>query len=273
VTTAVVHAAIAAPLAELLPSRRGVAWTVSPAPRCIRAHAATSRLNNGERALDIVEQDGRIEVHADRADTTPDAPDAVVQAGPDAAAALAVLVLRVVLPRLEREAALETFCDHGRDQVIVDGAQGLNEVAYSLIDHGAHPQVVGRSDGVGVTWALPGGIEWGMWVLGDNGNLSLTYEGPVRGLYALLPVLLPPVGEREPADVGSAFTRHLADWFPQLRPVDEGEVEFGDVDVRGWIALPGKDEPTDRADDSRQVCAEFTNLGADLLLTAVPYLV
>ncbi|MFE6639538.1 hypothetical protein ACFVFT_38510 [Streptomyces tendae] len=275
-TAVITHTTTAAPLAALLPARRGVAWAVKPSPQGIRAGAATSRLVQDGRALDVVELDGRVEVYADRADRAPVAPDVVVtESGPDPVAALAALVLRVVLPRLEREAARDTVVAHGREQVIIDGAQHLNEVGYALIDHGAHVDPIARPDGgVGIEWTADNGAEWGLWVLPANGNLTLSYEGPVGGLYALLPLLLPTVDVHRPAFTGSAFTRHLTDRFPQLHPLSADEVEFGRRDdASGYIALPSSDEPTDYADDDRQVAASFRRLGADLLLTAVPHLV
>ncbi|MFK0279479.1 hypothetical protein ACIQVL_03260 [Streptomyces sp. NPDC090499] len=274
ITAAVSPAGTAAPLAALLPTRKGVAWQVDPAPQIIRAGASTARLVQGNRALDVVEQDGRISVYADRHGVA-DAPDAVItETGPDPVAELAGRLLRVVLPRLDREAASATVRAHGREQVIVDGAQHLNEVGFSLIDHGAHVDPVRHHLGVGMTWTASNGAEWGVWVINDSGNLKMSYEGPMSGLYGFLPVVLPTAEGREPADVGSVFTRRLTDAFPQLRPLDAHEVEFGGHEQPGgWIALPGKDEPTDHADDSRRVVAEFSSLGPDLLLTAVSHLV
>jgi hypothetical protein len=99
--SAVSPAETAAPLAALLPARRGVVWTVGPAPYDIRPNAATSRLTNGRHALFVVEQAGRIEVFADRPDLFPVTPDAVVDAtDPAAVVTLAARVLRSVLPDL-----------------------------------------------------------------------------------------------------------------------------------------------------------------------------
>ncbi|MEU2969020.1 hypothetical protein ABZ687_29085 [Streptomyces ardesiacus] len=275
-TAAITHSTTAAPLAALLPARRGVAWKVGPAPQLIRAGAAMSRLTQNGRALDVVELNGRVEVYADRADRFPVAPDAVItETGPDPVAALRALVLRVILPRLEREAARDTVVAHGREQLIIDGAQHLNEVGFALIDHGAHVDPVTREDGgVGIEWTADNGAEWGLWALPANGNLTLTYDGPVDGLYGLLPLLLPSTEGHEPSDTGSAFTRHLTDRFPQLRPLSDDEVVFGRRDdASGYIALPAKDEPTNYADDDRRIVAHLSSLGADLLLTAVPHMV
>ncbi|MFE1206397.1 hypothetical protein ACFW5V_32440 [Streptomyces sp. NPDC058762] len=276
-TTALIsHTTTAARLAGILPTRRGEAWEVGPAPQLIRAGAAMSRLTQAGRALDVVEQAGRVEVYADRPDRFPVAPDAVItETGPDPVAALAALVLRIVLPRLEREAARDTVAAHGREQLLIDGAQHLNEVGFALIDHGAHVDPVTREDGgVGIEWTADNGAEWGLWALPANVNLTLAYDGPVSGLYALLPVLLPNPEGYEPSDAGSAFTRHLTDRFPQMRPLSDDEVVFGRRDdASGYIALPAKDEPTDYADDDRQVVAHLSSLGADLLLTAVQHLV
>ncbi|WP_328491238.1 hypothetical protein [Streptomyces zaomyceticus] len=272
--TAISTPTTAGALADLLPARRGAAWEVGPVPQCIRAGAVSARLSQGDRALDVVEHDGRVEVYADRPDAFHGVPDAVVtETGPDAAAALAALVLRIVLPRLEREAAAVTKAAHGDDQVVIDAAQSMNEVGFALIDHGAHPTVVPRPGGAGLLWTLTSGAEWGLWALPSNGNLALSYEGPQEGLYAVLPLLLPAPAGYERTDLGTVFTRHLTDRHPQLRPLNDHEVEFGRRDEPGgWITVPQR-EPADYADDSRRVFADFSFLGADLLLAAVPYLV
>lgn len=275
-TALITHTTTAAPLAALLPSRRGVAWTVEPAPQLIRAGAAMSRLVQGGRALDVVELDGRIEVWADRPGMAPFSPDAVItETGPDPVAELATLVLRVVLPRLEREAARVTQDAHGREQVIIDRVQDLNEVGFSLIDHGIRVDPVGAANGgIGIEWKAANAAEWGLWVFPGSESFSLSYDGPVSGLYGVLPLVLPPVDDREPDTLGSAFTRHLTGRFPQLRPLNADEVDFGRHEYPlGYIALPAKDELTDYADDSRRVVADIGRLGADLLLTAVPHLV
>ncbi|MEV8344625.1 hypothetical protein [Streptomyces niveus] len=275
-TTAISSTATAALLAALLPARKGAAWQVGPAPQIIRAGAATARLVQGGRALDVVELNGRIEVYADRRGPAL-SPDVVVAAtGSDPVAELTALVLRVVLPRLAREVARVTERDHGREQVVVETTEEMNEVAGALIAKGAHLEVVPRLDGVGMTWST-GDAEWGLWVLGgagSPGNLSLTYEGPVSGLYGLLPVVLPSGGWQDSDGLGSVFTRHLTDRFPQLRTLNADEVTFGRRDDAGvYVALPSADESTDRTDDSRRVVAEVNGLGTDLLLTAVSHLV
>ncbi|MET9776221.1 hypothetical protein ABZ023_18505 [Streptomyces sp. NPDC006367] len=276
--TAIAHTVTAAPLAALLPDRRRVPWTVGPAPQLIRAGAAMSRLRQGDRAFDIVELPGRIEVYADRPgnDLAPLAPDAVLtDLGPDPVAELAAVVLRTVLPRLEGEAMQATMRAHGWEQVVIDGAQLMNEVGFDLIDHGAHVEPTNRADGsFGIEWTAPSRAGWGLWVPRAGGILSLSYEGPVSGLYGVLPVLLPPADIRVPHNPGSVFTRHLTDRFPQLRAIADDQVAFGSLDdVNGFIALPEDDEPTDHADDSRQVVAILDGIGVDLLLTVVPHLV
>ncbi|MGW0033027.1 hypothetical protein ACWDXD_24825 [Streptomyces sp. NPDC003314] len=273
-TAIVTTAPTAGQLAELLPARRGAAWEVGPLPQLVGTHPGMTCLSQGGRALNVVEGEGRIAVYADRPGAFVDTPDAVVTAtGPDAAAVLAGLVLRVVLPRLEREAARDMKALHGDAQVVIDAAQGMTEVGFALIEHGAHLDPVPRPGGAGLVWHLTSGAQWGVWALPGNGNLSLSYEGPVSGLYGLLPVLLPPAEGYEPTDAGSAFTRLLTDRFPQLRQLDDHEVEFGRMDEPGgWIASPRTD-PQDCADDARRVFAEFSLLGVDLLLSAVPHLV
>ncbi|NML55105.1 hypothetical protein HHL19_35750 [Streptomyces sp. R302] len=272
-TTFVTSVPITDALADLLPARRGTAWKVESVPPGDRTDAPTARLVQNGRALEVVTRDDRVQVYADRPGMLTTAPDMVVAVttpAPD----LAALVLRVVLPRLEREAARTTEAAHGPEQVLIDAVQGLNEVTSALIDHGAHPEGRSRIDRVGVTWGLPGDPGWGLWAFLGSGNLTLSYSSPLEGLYAFLPVVLPSPEGHAPDDAGSEFTRHLTGRFPQLRSLDDDMVGFGRRDEpSGWIALPDKAEPTDYADDSRPVVAEFSGLGVDLLLTAVAHLV
>lgn len=271
---AVSHAVTAARLAALLPARRGQAWQVTLAPYSVRPNAATSRITSGDRALVIAESGGVIEVFADRQDLFAVTPEIVVDAsGPDPAAVAAARVLRSVLPRLERETANVTVHTHGWHQVIIDKAAELNEAGFALIDHGARPVPVPRGDGVGIEWMDRTGAEWGLWVLTPTGNFTLSYAGPVGGLYDALPVLLPAAEGHRSADAGSVYTRHLTNRFPQLRPLDHRTVEFGGYgDTKGFITLSAEDEPADCPDDNRRVAAEFGRLGADLLLTTIPHL-
>ncbi|MGA5127659.1 hypothetical protein ACPCAG_30710 [Streptomyces pseudogriseolus] len=271
----VTPAQIAAPLAELLPARRGARWTVGPAPYSIRKDVPTSRLTNGRHALIVAEDAGRIEVFADRPGLFHDAPDVVVD-GTDPAPALtaAARVLRSVLPALDAEAIQETGRTEGWDQVLSDRAVELTEVGFALIDHGAVPTPAVGINGPGLTWEAATGGTWGLWAYGQNRNLVLAYEGPVRGLYGFLPAVTAPHGTDAEDHAGSAFTRNLTDRLPQLRPVDATEVQFGARrEPSGWIALPAADDPTDRADDDQRVVAEISSLGVDLLLTALAYLV
>ena len=269
VIPAISHAVTAAPLAALLPARRGEPWKVEPAPYAIRPNAATSRLTNRDRALIVVEQAGRIEVYADRHDLFPVTPDAVADAADHGhLAALAARILRHILPSLARESIDRVRRERGQEGVMLARAEALQEVYAALAARLPQPPETGRGwSGPGLAWKAASGGQWSL-------DSTLAYDGPVHGLYALLPVLLPSPDGQEPADVGSVFTRHLTDRFPQLRPLNADEVEFGRFqDVNGYIALPAKDEPTDYADDNRRVVAEFGAMGVDLLLTVVPHLV
>ncbi|MDH6449592.1 hypothetical protein M2155_002000 [Streptomyces sp. SAI-119] len=273
--SAITPAEIAAPLAALLPARRGARWTVSLAPYNIRNNVPTSRLTNGRHALIVAEEAGRIEVFADRPGLFPVTPDVVVDAtDPAPALTLAARVLRSVLPELDADEIRETGRTKGWDQVLSDRAAELLEVGFPLIDHGAHAVPAEGVNGPGLMWRADSGGTWGLWVYGLNRNLVLTYDGPVRGLYGFLPVVVTPYTGHAEDHAGSAFTRNLTDRLPQLRPVDDGEVQFGARrEPFGWIALPAADEPTDYADDDRRVVAEISGLGVDLLLSTVAYLV
>ncbi|CAM5237857.1 hypothetical protein [Streptomyces griseomycini] len=273
--TAIAHAATAAPLAALLPARRGEAWKVTPAPYCVRPHAATSRLTNGHRALIIAESGGRIEVFVDDADMFPVTPDVVVaQDAPHPVATLAGRILRTVLPRLEREAAARVHHENGWQGVVTAKAADLSEVGFELIDHGAHPAVEDTLTGPALEWEGTAGGKWGLSVYGLAGQLTLTYDGPVHGLYAVLPVLLPPADGHAPQDAEGTLTRHLTARFPQLRPLGVDELEFGRLgDVPGYIARPEKPTPDATADDTTRVVAEFSAIGTDLLLSVAALLV
>ncbi|MFF4902191.1 hypothetical protein [Streptomyces sp. NPDC001068] len=299
---AVAHATTAAPLAALLPTRMGNTWRIGPAPYGIRNNVATSRLTDGRRALIVVEEGNRVELYADRPDTFPITPDAVVDGtDPSAVAALAARALRWILPTLDAErmradaAGCKDPADQWRRFLRLKGTH-LIDVGFSLIDHGAHPvprEIPGqmarkadhmdewghplameRPDGPGLAWTAASGAEWGVWSHGCGPAYTLTYEGPMRGLYGALPVLLPPLGTHTPTDAGSAFTRHLTDRFPQLQPVDADEVEFGGYqDLHGWIALPSRAELGDVVDDDTRVCAQVGPVGADFLLAAAAHLI
>ncbi len=273
--SAVTPAEIAAPLAALLPDRRGARWTVGDAPYGIRNNARTSRLTNGRHALIVAEEADRIEVFADRPGLFAFHPDVVVDAtDPAPALTLAARVLRSVLPGLDADEIRETARTKGWDQVLSGRATELLEVGFPLIDRGAHAVPAEGMNGPGLMWTADSGGTWGLWVYGLNRNLVLTYDGPVRGLHGFLPVVVTPYAGHAEDHPGSAFTRNLTDRLPQLRPVDDGEVQFGARrEPSGWIALPTADEPTDRADDDQRVVAQISNLGVDLLLTAVAYLV
>ncbi|CAL9326718.1 hypothetical protein [Streptomyces sp. SudanB91_2054] len=273
--SAVTPAETAAPLAALLPARRGAAWTVGYASYDIRPNAATSRLTNGRHALFVVEQAGRIEVYADRPGLFPVHPDVVVDAtDPAPALTLAARVLRSVLPDLDHDRIAETGRTKGWARVLRDRAAELLEVGFALVDHGAHATPVEGTSGPGITWTAATGATWGLWVRGQRRGMVLTYEGPVRGLYGFLPVVVTPYEGSAEDHAGSAFTRNLTDRLPQLRPVTASEVEFGaHREPSGYILTPAADDPTDRADDGQHVVAEIGGIGADLLLSNVAYLV
>ncbi|WP_406730677.1 hypothetical protein [Streptomyces sp. NBC_01794] len=273
--SAVSHAETAAPLAALLPARRGVAWTVGPAPYGIRPNVATSRLTNGRHALIVVEQAGRIEVYADRPDMFPVHPDVTVDAtDPAAVVTLADRVMISVLPDLDGDESRETGRTKGWDQVLTDRWAELAEVGYELIRLGSSVITTTGVNGPGLTWQTRGGDTWELGVYGLSRDIALTYHGPVSGLYAFLSVVGSPYAGHAEDHAGSVFTRYLTDRFPWLRAVDAHEVHFGARrSPSGWIALPSTDEPADRADDTRRVVAQIDGLGADLLLTTATHLV
>ncbi|WP_399554015.1 hypothetical protein [Streptomyces anulatus] len=271
VSTPIAHAQTAAPLAALLPARRGIAWKVTPAEYGIRANAAMSRITDGFRSLIVVEQAGVIEVYADRPDDFAVTPEVTVDAaGPDPVAALAAHVLRCTLPLLDTERAAETLRTGGDEQALRDRVDALTEVGFALIDHGAHAASTVRLDGEGLEWTTSQGGQWWMQAISLEGTLCLGFCGPVSGLYALLPSLLPPADGHAATGAGSAFTRHLTGRFPQLRPLADDEVEFGGYrQPHGWIATSGD---TSTAGDDTRVAAQFSVLGPDLLLTAASHL-
>ncbi|MEU6756048.1 hypothetical protein [Streptomyces sp. NPDC046685] len=273
--TAVTIPEIAAPLAALLPARRSGPWSVVPAPYSIRPNAATASITDGSRSLIVVEQAGRIEVFADRPEEYPVRPDAVADISePVPAAALAARLLRRTLPQLDRETAAATARTSGWSRVRHNRLQDLMEVGFNLIDHGASLDAVEGTSGPGLIWATHSGATWGLALHGLNSSLALRYDGPVSGLYGLLPSLLPPADGRQSADVGSVFTRHLTDRFPQLSPVTDHEVELGSYrEPTGYVALPSTEVPCDQADDWTRVVAEFGCIGADLLLAAATHLI
>ncbi|MFD9395009.1 hypothetical protein ACFWBB_31055 [Streptomyces sp. NPDC060000] len=272
--SAIAQATTAAPLAALLPARRGKAWTVGPAPYGMRNHAATARITDGRRSLLVVEEGNRVELYAERPGLFPVTPDAVVDSTDLASVAvLASRAVRWILADLDAETIRTTEAEKGWRNVLHYKGTALTEFGFHLIDQGMYPRSAERPDGPGVEWTSASGAEWAVWSHGVGANYSLTYEGPVSGLYGALPVLLPPMDGHVSTDAGSPFTRHLTDRFPQLRPVDADEVEFGGYrDLHGWIALPSRAEIGDPIDDGTRVCAQVGPVGIDFLLAAAAHL-
>ncbi|MFD4795060.1 hypothetical protein [Streptomyces anulatus] len=272
VSTPIAHAQTAAPLAALLPARRGIAWKVTPAEYGIRANAAMSRITDGFRSLIVVEQAGVVEVYADRPDDFAVTPEVTVDAaGPDPVAALAVHVLRCTLPVLDAERAAETLRTGGDEQALRDRIDALTEVGFALIDHGANAASTVRMGGEGLEWVTGRGGMWWMQAIDPSGTLSLGFCGPVSDLYELLPNVLPPADGYAATDAGSAFTRYLTDRYPQIRPLNDDQVEFGGQgQPYGWItSTTGTDAP----DDNTRIVAHLTRVGPDLLLTAASHLI
>ncbi|MFF9901306.1 hypothetical protein [Streptomyces longispororuber] len=278
--SATTHATTAAPLAAELPARRGKPWTVGPAPYGIRNNAPTSRITDGRRALIVVEEAGRVELFADRPGMFPYTPDAVADSTDAVSvAALAARALRWILPQLDAHAMQEMAHNAIPDEkpwqwILRHKRATLTELGFELVNHGAHPEVMASTDGPGLEWTADSGAVWGVWAYGTAANFVLTYEGPLSGLYGVLPVLLPPLDGQASTDAGSPFTRHLTGRFPQLRPVDADEVEFGGYqDLNGWIALPSRAELGEHIHDGTRVCAQVGSVGVDFLLHAAPHLI
>ncbi|MFD9190337.1 hypothetical protein ACFWCA_19165 [Streptomyces phaeochromogenes] len=275
-TSAITHAEIAPPLAAALPARQGAAWRVLPALYLLRPYAATSRITDGRRSLVVVEQAGRVEVFVDRYDDFPIGltPDAVADAGsPDVVATLAAAVLRTVLPAIDDESAARTAHRHGSLQALTRKGGDLAEIGYALLSHSVYPSVGTRLDGPHLAWAV-GCRDWGVLSLGPSGTFTVTYEGPVSGLYGFLAHVLPPYDGPALPGVSSAFTWHLTGRFPQLLTVKGNEVEFRPHSgPHGFVMLPSEDDPTDQVDDTTRVAAQIGGLGADLLITAAAHLI
>jgi len=270
----VAAASTAEPLAARLPTRRGIAWKVSPAPYGIRPNAAMSRITNGRRSLIIVEQAGLVELYADRPGDFPVRPEIRVSfAGQSTVDALASHALRSTLPVLDAEIVHETIRTRGTRHVLVHRAGELTEVGFGLVDWGVAPSVTLGVNGPSLNWRNGHGGVWRLELLGENRDMSLSYDGPVSGLLPWLIVLFEAGHGHDPASGGSVFTRYLTDQFPQLRATDADEIHFGGYRAPvGFIALPDKAVPTDQADESTQVVATFGSLGADLLLASGAHL-
>ncbi|MFJ2745253.1 hypothetical protein ACIO3O_36975 [Streptomyces sp. NPDC087440] len=260
-------------IAALLPPRRGKAWTVAAAPDLFRHNAPTARLTDGVRGVLVREKAQRLELVAEHPGKyAPSArPHAVIDAtGTDPAQAAASVLLRTVLPDLDRataEALLRMPGGEARDAW--HRGNEMTELGFALLDVKADVRVVDALHGQALVWVTEDGGSWALETKGRNHNLTFNYDGPVGGLYAVLPLLLPPVGEHTPADVGSPFTRLLTDRFPQLSPVADDEVQIPGS-CSGWIAAQG--ELASYADEFTPVRAELPAFGTDLVLAAAAHL-
>ncbi|WP_331762484.1 hypothetical protein OG612_45510 (plasmid) [Streptomyces sp. NBC_01527] len=271
---------VAKQVAALLPSRRNRPWTVTPQQGSLSWGSDCVRLSDGARGVLVAQIDtARLGVFAEHPDEYTSEPDVVADIrDPDVAGSIAALLLRSILPRRDREA--DRVTGHapdtsGWDQVLTRRMGDLMEVGFQIIDHGSHPQACEVAYAApGLTWTTGQGGTWGLWLQGRSAHLDVCYDGPVSGLYGVLPSLLPPAEGRISANVGSVFTRHLTDRFPQLLPIGPDEVNLpGRREPSGFIALPEKTVPTDHTDHHTAVIGEFRSVGADLLLAAAPHLV
>ncbi|MFD8727760.1 hypothetical protein [Streptomyces sp. NPDC059611] len=267
----ITHSAAAASLAALLPARRGIAWQVKSTKYRTLTNTCTSHITDGFRSLIIIERAGTVEVYTDRPHDLAGTPQITVDTtGPDPVAALAAHVLRCTLPLLDKDRAAEAVRTTGPEQALADRVEALTEVAFALIDAGAHPTSTIRPHGEGLEWMNSKGGQWWMQAVNPSAALNLDYRGPINGLYALLPALLPPADGHTPTNTGTAFTRHLTHRFPQLRPLHDDEAKFdGYQQPHGWIATS---TDTSTVKDGTPVSAQFSDVGPDLLLAAMSHL-
>ncbi|MEV7512005.1 hypothetical protein AB0O57_29025 [Streptomyces sp. NPDC091201] len=266
--------AVAATVAALLPTRRNRPWTTAPAAHAMRHGAPCTRLTDGVRALLVVEADDtRLEVYVERPGLYPYRADLVVDSSDPAFAAahIAGRLLRWILPELDRDTSTAIAAADGNfHQVHQHHAQDMTELGYALLGGGAQPSVVDGVCGPGLIWQAEKGGIWAVRVVA--GTMLASYRGPLGGLHGVLPLVLGPVGERVPSDTGSAFTRYLTDRYPQLSPVTPRSVSLnGYRDPGGYVSLAGRSAAPEH--DRTDVVAEFSHVGVDLLLTAVPRLI
>jgi hypothetical protein len=265
-------------LAARLPARRKRSWTVTTAHHGVRPGAPCARLTDGVRVLLVVQADAtRLEVFAQRPGLYPYSPDIVADtAAPGAVGTLTGQLLRSVLPQVDAEIDHATAdVDRSFRQVHRRRTEDLTELRDVLIGHGALPQTLDTGYGTpGVIWQAKQSGTWAVLTQGQNAHLTTRYDGPVSGLYAVLPLLLAP-DAAVPTDAGTAFTRDLTNRFPQLRAIAPSEVE-----LPGYCApaggRPGRREPSgfvllvdaaaaNEADARARVFAEF-HIGMDLVL-------
>ncbi|MER7952032.1 hypothetical protein ABTY59_32040 [Streptomyces sp. NPDC096079] len=271
--------AVARLLALALPARRGEPWTVE----ALTAPGAPTVLSSGSRRL-VVQADGsRVEVLPE-SESYPRLPGAVADLADGETAAVEDLtrrLLRIVLAKLDAAQAprgpwTPDFAERDRARRVGD----LTELGLALLDYGVMPGQHERTDGTVLAWQTADDGVWQAYTVTGHTGATLRYQGPLRGVYAVLPSVLRPIDA--PAPVTSAepvsptvFTRYLTDRFPQMRPVCGDDVESGGgQEPSASVGLPDSpsgEHANDPVDDHTTVCAEFS-VGFDLLLSAVRHL-
>ncbi|MGW2550046.1 hypothetical protein [Streptomyces sp. NPDC001635] len=262
---------LAARVAELLPARAGVPWTVAP-------HSAwwsmqpTARLDQGGRTLIVVAHPWRTEVAWQLPDREPYQPDLRLEHL--APAIVAREVLRLVLPVLDDERASRP-AGKGTPRSLAR-LQLLDEIGHAMRMQGmaTYNRVGLLPESSTVVWGTPSGLRFSVTLNGSNPVADMQIQGPVRSLERAVALFLPhpPVKSRSghvrdqvTGRLQRRMAAHLVQ-FTDVEQIDGGGIAFGSGKGPYGYAAPAAD-PAARIRDTSLAAVDLHGVGVDLLLS------
>ncbi|MGC5042431.1 hypothetical protein ACLQ16_03840 [Streptomyces albidoflavus] len=262
--------ALAHRVAEHLPHRDGNAWTVAPYAAWWTTRPTARLTQAGRRgALILAAHPWRTEIAWQLDDREPYEPDLTLDRM--ASKPVAREILRLVLPRLDDDAALA----YASRPVEAQSARlwHLDLIGSAVRAQGAATlyRAGGWPNSNVVAWSSQG-VRYAVTLVGGNPACDLSVTGPVAAVERVLPLFLPEPAAETPRfplrDVRTRLARRLAAHLVQFTPVDQlddGGLTFGAATGPfGYVAPPA--DPIARVRDTTPVVAELHGIGVDHLV-------
>lgn len=259
-------------VAELLPVRAGVPWTVEPYTAWWTARYPAARLVQGDRALVLVARPWETEIGWQLPDREPYRPDHVfTTVAPDR---IAREVLRLVLPVVDDEAARTRQSDDARARLGL-----LYEIGHAMRAQGVATYERGGLlvNTSSITWASSE-VRYSVTLHGSNPVADVQIEGPVRAVERAVTHFLP-ARPQEPKTwpmrgIRGRMQRRMAAFLAQyvtVEQTDAGGIAFGSRPGVYGYAAPAMD-PYARVRDTSPASVDLHGVGVDFLIALAPHL-
>ncbi|GBQ04373.1 hypothetical protein SSP531S_58670 [Streptomyces spongiicola] len=262
-------------VAELLPQRAGIPWTVEPYTAWWTVRYPAARLVQGGRALVLVARSWDTQIGWQLPDREPTRPDLHLESM--SPAVIAREALRLVLPVLDDEAAGRAAKDGPR---VMGRLELLNEIGHAMRLQGAATYnriglLVNTST---LAWAATSGARYSVTLHGTNPVADLQIQGPVRAVEKAVTYFLPPAADErhKTPRVRGRLQRRLAAVLARhghVEQTDQGGLAFSTGPGPGpyGYATPAADAQA-RAHDTTPASVDLHGVGADFLIFLAPQL-